>query len=90
MKVTNQEGTSDHHLNMMHRINLIPPTYRGNQLRKYLAFMYLQCLGEVNQGISLPTNIQVAELTDSVGRYSCQAKDKLLDIGYWLIDTQMT
>ena len=77
-KVTNQEGTSDHHLNMMHRINLIAPTYRGNQLRKYLAFMYLQCLGEVNQGISLPTNIQVAELTDSVGMYSCQAKDKAI------------
>ena len=69
MNVTNQEGTSDHHLNMMHRINLIPPTYRGNQLRKYLAFMYLQCLGEVNQGISLPTSIKVAELTDSLGIY---------------------
>ena len=67
MKETNQADSSDHHLNMMHRINLIPQTYRGNQLRKYLAFMYLQCLAEVNQGISLPTHIQVAELTDSVG-----------------------
>ena len=64
--VTNQAGTSDHHLNMMHRINLIPPTYRGNQLRKYLAFMYLQCLAETD-GISLPTHIQVAEVTDIVG-----------------------
>ena len=68
-KVTNCDDTSDHHLNMMHRIHLIPPTYRGNQLRKYLAFMYLQCLAEVHDGISLPTHIQVAELTEIVGKH---------------------
>ena len=63
---TNVAGTSDHHLNMLHRINLIPRTHRGNQLRKYLAFMYLQSLAEVDN-ISLPTHVQVAELTDSLG-----------------------
>ena len=37
-KVTfRKNNASDHHLNMLHRLSLIPPSYRGNQFRKYLA-----------------------------------------------------
>ena len=45
--MTNRDDSSDHHLNMISRLCLIPPTLRGNQLRKYLAFLYLQTLTEV-------------------------------------------
>ena len=67
-KVTNRERTSDNHLNMLHRIQLIPPTFRGNQMRKYLAFMYLQTLAEI-EGYNLPTHIDVSDLTDTYGKF---------------------
>jgi len=62
-KVTNMDGTSDHHLNMLHRIHLVPPSFRGNQVKKYLAFMYLQTLAEIN--FSLPTHVDVLDLLDT-------------------------
>jgi len=61
-QVTNREENSDHHLNMLHRIHLLPPSFRGNQVKKYLAYMYLQTLAEIN--FSLPTHVDVVELTD--------------------------
>ena len=43
MKVSfRKSNASDHHLNLLHRLSLIPPSHRGNQLKKYLAFMCLQ------------------------------------------------
>ena len=72
-RVTESQGISDHHLNMISRINLIPPSHRGNQLKKYLAFMYLQTLAEVEQPV-LPECVGVSDLTDSV-----QLCDKLSD-----------
>ena len=63
LKMTNLDGTSDHHLNMLHRIHLVPPSFRGNQVRKYLAFMYLQTLAEIS--FSLPTHVDVVDLVDS-------------------------
>jgi len=63
LKVTNMDGSSDHHLNMLHRIHLVPPSYRGNQVRKYMAFMYLQTLAEIP--FSLPTHVDVLDLVDS-------------------------
>jgi len=63
LKVTNMDGTSDHHLNMLHRIHLVPPSFRGNQVRKYLAFMYLQTLAEIH--FSLPTHVDVVDLVDT-------------------------
>ena len=32
----------DHHHNMLRRLNFIPPSLRGNQLRKYVAYLQLQ------------------------------------------------
>ena len=46
-KLTDIDKKSNHHLNMLHRLQLIPPSFRENQLRKYLPFMYLQTLGEL-------------------------------------------
>jgi len=63
LKLTNMDGTSDHHLNMLHRIHLVPPSYRGNMVRKYMAFMYLQTLAEIP--FSLPTHVEVVDLVDS-------------------------
>ena len=62
-KVTDFQGKSDHHLNMVYRISLVPDSYRGNQFRKYLAFMYLQVLGE-HEHFSLPEKVDVTELTN--------------------------
>jgi len=63
LMLTNRDGTSDHHLNMLHRIHLIPPSYRGNQVKKYMAFMYLQTLAEIH--FSLPTHVDVVDLVDT-------------------------
>ena len=64
-KVTDYHGRSDHHLNMVYRISLVPDSYRGNQLRKYLAFMYLQTLADLDH-FSLPEKVDVTELTQTV------------------------
>jgi hypothetical protein len=32
----------DHHHNAVHRLDLLPPTFRGNQIKKSVAFMHLQ------------------------------------------------
>ena len=61
-RVTDYQNKSDHHLNMIYRISLVPDSYRGNQLRKYLAFMYLQVLAELDN-FSLPQAVDVSELT---------------------------
>ena len=67
-KVTDIDKKSNHHLNMIHRLQLIPPSFRGNQLRKYLAFMYLQTLGNAaDNGYRLPTSVDVIELTENLG-----------------------
>ena len=61
---TNHEGTSDHHLNLLARLQLLPHSYRGLQLRRYLAFLYLQTLAEIPY--SLPTHVTIMDLTDSL------------------------
>ena len=67
-RLTDIDKKSDHHLNMIHRLQLIPPSFRGNQLRKYLAFMYLQTLGNAaDNGYRLPTSVDVIELTENLG-----------------------
>ena len=43
-----KNNISDHHLNLISRIDLLPPSYRGNQLKKYLAFMCIQVGGMKN------------------------------------------
>jgi len=57
-----KNGTSDHHLNMVARLGLIPPSLRGNQLKKYLSFMYLQTIAEISQLVT-PTAVDVFDLT---------------------------
>jgi len=37
-------GDHEHHFNMIHKIELLPLTYRGNQTKKFIAFLYLQTL----------------------------------------------
>ena len=53
-------NTSDHHLNMLHRLSLIPPSFRGNQVKKYLAFMYLQTIAETSY--ITPTHVDVLDV----------------------------
>ena len=43
-KVTNFEGKSDHHLNMIYRISLVPDSYRGNQFRHGSIFSDIQAI----------------------------------------------
>ena len=43
---------ADHPLNMLHKLELIPVSFRGNQLKKQLAFLYLQ------------TRLQIIHLVD--------------------------
>jgi len=57
-----KNGTSDHHLNMIARLGLIPPSLRGNQLKKYLSFVYLQTIAEMTY--VLPTHVDVFDVTD--------------------------
>jgi len=57
-----KNGTSDHHLNMVARIGLLPPSLRGNQLKKYLSFVYLQTIAEMTY--VTPTHVDVFDVTD--------------------------
>jgi len=63
--VTNYDESSDHHLNMIYRISLVPDSYRGNQLRKYLAFLYLETLAGLKNS-RLPAFVDVTEVTQTV------------------------
>lgn len=42
MPLTEAFQCIDHHHNMLKRLQLIPPTFRGNQVRKNMAFIHLQ------------------------------------------------
>lgn len=44
LPIINKINRNDHHHNMVHRLRQIPPTLRGNQLRKTVGFMHLQQL----------------------------------------------
>ena len=57
-----KNGYSDHHLNMVARLGLLPPSLRGNQLKKYLSFVYLQTIAEMTY--VLPTHVDVFDITD--------------------------
>jgi hypothetical protein len=57
-----KNNASDHHLNMLARLGLIPPSLRGNQLKKYLSFMYLQTIAETVY--VTPTHVDVFDVTD--------------------------
>lgn len=52
----------DHRLNIIHKLDLIPPSYRGNHLRRFLAYYYLHsCLHRDEIGLSeYPTIVDVA------------------------------
>jgi len=60
------EGKSDHHLNLVYRLSLIPPSSRGNQFKKHLAFMYLQTLVELND-VALINSVDVHDLVETPG-----------------------
>ena len=47
---------------MIYRLSLIPPSFRGNQLKKYLAFMCLQTVAETVY-VS-PTHIDVFDIIE--------------------------
>jgi len=57
-----KNNTSDHHLNMIYRLSLIPPSFRGNQLKKYLAFMCLQTVAETV--FVSPTHVDVFDIIE--------------------------
>ena len=60
-----KNNISDHHLNMVYRLSLIPPSFRGNQLKKYLAFMYLQTVAETV--FVSPTHVDVLDVIEIPG-----------------------
>jgi len=47
---------------MVARIGLLPPSLRGNQLKKYLSFVYLQTIAEMTY--VTPTHVDVFDVTD--------------------------
>ena len=56
--------TIDHHHNMVYRIRLLPPTFRGNQVKKILAYMCLQQIIDPSNIDLTPTaNINDAAVT---------------------------
>lgn len=57
-----KNNSSDHHLNMIHRLSLIQPSYRGNQFKKYLAFMFLQTIAETVY--VTPTHVDVFDIIE--------------------------
>jgi len=73
-RVTDDTGRSDHHLNMLHRLHLLPPSFRGNQARRYLAYLYLQTLAGIP--ISMPYTVDLEELMDNKQLYHDPAKEK--------------
>lgn len=64
--VSTREGKTDHHLNLMYRLSLFPPSSRGNQVKKHLAFMYLQIMVEIQEvtTVAYVNAIELAELPE--------------------------
>jgi len=79
-RVTDDTGRSDHHLNMLHRLHLLPPSYRGNQVKRYLAYLYLQTLAGIP--ISLPYYVDLEELMENKQLYHDPAKEKEEDLKF--------
>jgi len=79
-RVTDDTGRSDHHLNMLHRLHLLPPSYRGNQVKRYLAYLYLQTLAGIP--ISLPYYVDLEELMENHQLYHDPAKEKEEDLKF--------
>ena len=73
-RVTDDSGASDHHLNMLHRLHLLPPSHRGNQVRRYLAYLYLQTLASLPY--SLPHTVGLAELAANPQLHYQPAKER--------------
>ena len=66
--------TIDHHHNMLNRIRLLPPTFRGNQVKKIYAYMCLQQIINPNEIDLQPTaNINDAADTLIKNRYKFEA-----------------
>merc|ERR1712020_554152 len=66
--------TIDHHHNMVYRIRLLPPTFRGNQVKKILAYMCLQQIIDPSNIDLQPTaNINDAAETLIKNRYKFEA-----------------
>ena len=59
---------------MLHRLHLLPPSFRGNQARRYLAYLYLQTLAGIP--ISMPYTVDLEELMDNKQLYHDPAKEK--------------
>jgi len=51
----------DHHLNIIHKLELIPPSYRGNQLKRFLAFYYLQTTLMIGK-VACPLNPDIRDV----------------------------
>ena len=76
--------TIDHHHNMVNRIRLLPPTFRGNQVKKILAFMCLQQIIDPSNIDLTPTaNINDAANILSRNRHKFEA---LFDEHYIMIN----
>ena len=78
--MTDDTGRSDHHLNMLHRLHLLPPSYRGNQVKRYLAYLYLQTLAGIP--ISLPYSVDLEELMENQQLYHDPSKEKEEDLKF--------
>ena len=57
-------GKSEHKLNIIHKLGLFPPSYRGNQVRRFLAFYYLQT-SLILSNIMTPDNPTVIDIAET-------------------------
>lgn len=57
------EKNNEHRLNVIHKLGLFPPSYRANQVRRFLAFYYLQTA--LVAKLSAPVNPSVIDIAEN-------------------------
>jgi len=65
---------------MLHRLHLLPPSYRGNQVKRYLAYLNLQTLAGIP--ISLPYSVDLEDLMENQQLYHDPIKEKEEDLKF--------
>ncbi len=69
--------TYDHHHNMVARMDLIPPSLRGNQVRKGVAFLNFQYIIDPGESDSFFTYVREIEVSFYV--YVARKSEQIID-----------
>jgi len=60
-----EDNEQEHRLNVIHKLELFPNSFRGNTVRRFLAFLYLQsCL--LKNNCSIPNQPTVADIASDI------------------------